>query len=244
MLGAQTSVIDSYLGWWRDAGFVDAVGDAPHDWFAKPVAQRPAEPAKMERSVTPPSAAPKAPAAAAPKSLTLPDSVVAFDQWLATAADVPGADWSARCLPTGPADAPLMILADVPDAEDVTAGTLFSGAAGRLLDAMLRAIGRSRGDVRIASIALTRPVAGRIDGAEAAALTAIARHHIALVRPRHLLLLGQQTSQLFTVENQPDVNQDGTTMVTLALHHPRLLLERPMLKRQAWDVLKTLKELG
>lgn len=172
------------------------------------------------------------------------DSVVALDQWLATAVDIPGADWSARCLPNGPADASLMILADVPDAEDVAGGALFSGAAGRLLDAMLSAIGRSRHDVRIASIALTRPVAGRIDGTETASLTAIARHHVTLVRPRHLLLLGQQASQLFAVENQPDVNQDGTTMVTLALHHPRLLLERPMLKRQAWDVLKTLKEPG
>ncbi len=244
MLGAQTSVIDSYLGWWRDAGFADGVGDTPHDWFAKPVAPLPTEPARMERSAPFPIAALTSPAAAAPKSLAIPDSSAAFDQWLATAANIPGADWSARCLPSGPADASLMILADVPDAEDVAAGALFSGAVGRLLDAMLGAIGRSRNDVRIASIALTRPVAGRIEGMEAAALTAIARHHVALVQPRHLLLLGQQTSQLFAAKNQPDVNQDGTTMVTLALHHPRLLLERPMLKRQAWDVLKTLKEPG
>ncbi len=178
----------------------------------------------------------------------MPDSVVAFDQWLGIATNIPGVDWSARCLPYGPADASLMILADGPDAEDVTAGALFSGAAGRLLDAMLSAIGRSRSDVRIASIALTRPVAGRIDGPEAAALTAIARHHVTLVQPRHLLLLGQQASQLFAAENQtpnqPNINQDGTTMVTLAIHHPRLLLERPLLKRQAWDVLKTLKEPG
>lgn len=244
MLRAQTSVIDSYLGWWREAGFVDAVGDAPHDWFAKPAVARAVEPARLERRTTPPSPAPRVPAAAAPKSLALPDNIAAFDQWIATAATIPGAEWSKRCLPTGPADASLMILADVPDPEDVAAGELFSGASGRLLDAMLGAIGRSRSDVRIASIALTRPVAGRIDGPEASALIGIARHHVALVQPRHLLLLGQQASILFTAENQPDVNQDGITMVTLAIHHPRLLIERPTLKRQAWEVLKILKEPG
>ncbi len=242
MNGAQSLAVESYLGWWRDAGLLDGVGDAPHDWFAKPAAfrrhDRPATEQCADQALVVPHVATIA------SLLSLPADLGAFDRWLGTATDLPGHDWSARCLPTGPANPPIMLLADVPDADDLATGTLFSGATGRLLDAMLAAIGRNRGDVRLASIALTRPVAGRLDGAEADQLVALARHHIALVRPRCLVLLGQQASQLIDAKSQPVVNQDGATVVSVAMHHPRLLLERPLLKRQAWEVLKHLKEPG
>lgn len=235
MLGAQTSAIDSYLGWWRDAGLADAVADQPCDWFAQATSPRAAE-RPLPRAA---DAGAQVQAPAAP----LPDTLAAFDAWLASSPDVPGANWSARCLPSGEARCRVMLLSDVPDAEDIAAGSLFAGGAGRLLDAILAAIGESRASVRLGSLSVTRPVAGRIAPPDAAALAMIARHHIALVRPRNLILLGQQTQQLLG-EIQPDVNQDGTTMVTIATHHPRLLLERPSIKRQAWDQLKSLRESG
>ncbi len=153
-----------------------------------------------------------------------------------------------RVLPTGPAAAPLMLIADVPDSADIEAGRLLSGAQGRLIDAMLAAIGLTRDTCRIASIGLTRPVGGRLDGADAERLVAIARHHVALVQPKAVLLLGQQSAQLIAGEaisptpRQHSLNHDGVKTASFAIHHPRLMLERPLLKRPAWEILKRVRE--
>jgi uracil-DNA glycosylase len=247
---SEQALIASYFGWWQNAGLVDPVGDRPCDWLLAPataptVARAPvAHTAKLVPIPPVRATGPRLPAPPQPLA-ALPATLVAFDSWLATSPDLPGADWSsARCLPAGPGNAALMILSDAPDLPDIATAQLFSGAAGRLLDAMLAAIGRTRADVRLASIALTRPVGGRLSGPECDRLLAIAQHHIALVRPTTLLLLGQQADQLLGGGSQRFVNHNGGIMAMHAIPHPRLLLDRPLLKRHAWDVLKTLKEPG
>ena len=206
-------------------------------------------------AVAPRSAAPHvaASATALPRvAVPMPNELVAFEEWLASTPDLPGAHWSPiRLMPQGPAGASLMILADAPDVADIESGQLASGPAGRLLDAMLAAIGLKRDAVRLGSLALTRPVGGRLDGEAATQLARIAAHHVRLARPQHILLLGQQTCQLMTGENVPpddhgqrEINLDGGKRAVSAIHHPRLLLERPLLKRSAWTVLKRLKELN
>jgi DNA polymerase len=180
----------------------------------------------------------------------LPGDLESFDAWLASRPLLPGALWSGPAvLPRGPVAAPLMILSDAPDIDDLREGALFAGAPGRLLDAMLSAIGLSREQVRIGSIAFTRPPAGRIEGADSDQLLAIARHHIGLAKPRHLLLLGQQTCSLLTGAvvppdglGQQQINLSGGMRAAIAIHHPRLLLKQPLLKRPAWTALKPLKE--
>lgn len=243
MIAAGAQAITSYLDWWSAAGLTDAVDDAPCAWLAPPVERgMPLATVAIQRSV----AAPVAPQSA---EAPLPADLAAFDAWLADAADLPGADWSARrILPAGPAAAPLMLLADVPEPADIEAGQLFSGKQGQLVDAMLAAIGLSRAQCRIGSVALTRPVGGRIDGAAAPRLSALARHHVALAAPRALLLLGQQSAQLVAQSAIPatpdkqDLNHNGVTTAAFAIHHPRLLLERPLLKRPAWETLKHIRE--
>lgn len=273
MNNAHSALISSYLAWWSDAGIIDAVGDGACDWLSMPAATvslisgetktgeikpRPSKLNDAGEAVPEPQAvsiaAPARSASVRPARVTvpMPNDLAAFDQWLGNTADLPGADWSAiRLLPHGPADAPLMVLADAPDLVDFDAGQLLSGAAGRLLDAMLAAIGLKRDAVRVGSMALTRPIGGRLEGDEAKQLARIAMHHIALARPRNILLLGQQTCQLLTGENvspdghgQREINLDGGKRAVSAIHHPRLLLERPLLKRPAWTALKRLKELN
>lgn len=246
MIGEQSRAIDSLLGWWADAGLIDAVSDQPCNWLAPVERAMPLSAVAIERPTPAPTAAYAAPAAL---DDGLPDDLAAFDQWLADSEALPGAAWSMRrVLPTGPANPPLMLLADVPESADIEAGTLFSGKQGQLINAMLSAIGLRREQCRIGSIALTRPLGGRIDGADAARLTAIARQHLALVQPRITLLLGQQSAQLIASEmvgaapRQLDLNHNGVTVAAFAMHHPRLLLERPLLKRPAWEVLKRARE--
>jgi uracil-DNA glycosylase len=218
----------SALEWWRDAGVDMLVEDEARDWLARP-APRPA-----------PEAAAPAVAAAAPE--TLPDTLDAFLAWrLGDAA--PEAEWMApRVAPAGPADAEWVIVTDVPEEDDPHA--LLGGAAGRLFDRMLAAIGLSRESVHVMSVAVARPLAGRIPPEEDARLADLARHQLGLLKPRRLLLLVQAASRVVpeasgSAEGNPlqDINHFGAKTLAVASYHPRFLLERPAMKSEAWKHL-------
>ena len=246
------ALVDSYLRWWRDAGAVDAVGDDPFDWRAvalpSPSVTRASPttsasmPAGRPVAATPPPLPTPAPAEAAP------GDIEAFDAWLAQA-EVAGGRDGRRILPTGPADAPLMLLGDLPDERDLVEGRLFAGEEGALLDAMLRAIGLERSQVRLATLATTRAPGGRLDPRSARELVDLAARHIAVARPKTLILMGQQTCEISTGTPlgvdiaQRDFNHPGVTVAPFAIHHPRMLLKQPVLKRQTWEVLKSVREL-
>ncbi len=156
-----------------------------------------------------------------------------------------------RILPQGPENAALMILTDMPDAGDLLTGTLLGGEPGAMLDRMLDALGRSRIECRTASITLTRPPGGMWPAMDETALRALALHHISIARPQHVLILGQLACRLLTGTDisadgsrQPKINHDGATMAVTAIHHPRIMLDRPALKRGAWAALQRLKENG
>lgn len=267
MFGGQTSIISSYLDWWAQAGLTDSVGDDATNWLAPMAMAAPASVVPsarlgeagetvIERRLSAPVPARRAPpvpsqALGSSELSQLPDDLASFDAWLSSDPNSPGGLWTGpRILPQGPIDAPLMVFSDVPDAEDFSAGQLFSGASGRLFDAMMAAIGLSRADIRLASISFTRPPAGRIEGPDSAQLLDLARHHIAIARPRNVLLIGQQSCTLLTGDvvpadgrGQRQINHSGANTAAFAIHHPRLLLKQPLLKRSAWTALKRLKEL-
>jgi len=218
----------SALEWWRDAGVDSLVADEPRDWLALPVAR-----------TTP---VPNTPAVASAPVEVLPDTIHGFLEWrLGDAA--PEADWhTPRIGPSGTVGADLMILTDMPEAEDTN--TLMTGAPGRLLDRMLAAIGESRDSVYLASLAAARPLAGRIPGDVEARLIQLARHHIALAAPKRLLLLGQAASRVRGTTNgsvlgnaEQDSKDFGPEMFVVASYHPRFLLERPAAKAEAWKHL-------
>jgi uracil-DNA glycosylase family 4 len=218
----------SALEWWRDAGVDMLVEDDVRDWLAR---------------TPPPAAAVTAETAvAAPVAETLPDTLEAFVAWRLSE-DAPEADWHAsRFTPTGPADAEWVLVTDVPEAED--SDMLMSGPTGRLLDKMLAAIGQSRESVHLLPLAWARPVTGRIAPDEEARLLELARHHLSLLAPKKLVLLGQSASRVLTETNGEsltnpirDVNHFGANILALASFHPRFLLERPAAKSEAWKHL-------
>ena len=245
----------STCDWWSLAGVDALVGEQPAGWLvappandaaatplnqkAKPETELPPLPAALQRQE-----APAAPEAKAP--VVFPGDWNEFQNWLATGADVPGSQWDARrILPTGRINAPLMLLTAWPEIDDQQSGTLFSGAAGQLLDAMLLAIGMTRGDCYIASLAVTRPAGGRCDGEDAMELDRLLWHHLRIARPDRLLLVGGDIARMAAGTSLPDargkllnVNQDGGKMETVAVAHPAMLLVRPAQKAAAWDSLK------
>lgn len=229
----------SALDWWHDAGVDLLVEDAARDWMApepsRPVVFAPA-------AISPkPGAGIVAPAPAT----QLPDTLEAFLAWRLSDAS-PEASWDGVSLTaTGPADARLMVLVDCPDRDDAEGGQILSGAPGRLFDRMLAAIGLSRDMVHIASVCTRRPLAGRAPADLDTRLAEIALHHVGLVGPRSLLLLGNAASravlgtELMTARghSHPVDHKSGKTSA-VASFHPRFLIEKPMAKAESWKDLQ------
>lgn len=225
------ATVASTLDWWRDAGVDVLVEDGPRDWLAGP-------------AVVPVEVA--APIAAT-ATAALPDTLTAFLDWRG-GADAPEAGWrGATIAASGPADAAVMVLADCPDRDDEPGCALLSGAAGRLFDRMLAAIGLTRAEVHVTAVCARRPLAGRMPGEVEARLGEIARHHVGLVAPKRLLLLGNAASRAVLATDmarargslRPFKHIGGETGV-VASFHPRLLLERPAQKAEAWKDLQLL----
>lgn len=231
-MGAETlqdwqGALRSALEWWEDAGVDTLVDEAPRDWLARIV------PAAQPQS---------SPAAVAAPVEVLPDTLDAFIAWRMGEA-APEAGWmTPRVAPAGPADAEWVIFTDMPEPDDTEA--LLGGPAGRLFDRMLAAIGLSRDSVYLASLAMARPITGRIPADQQARLVELARHHLGLLRPRKLLILGQATSCVLDETNSAagfnrshDVNHGGGTTRALATYHPRWLLDHAAAKQIVWKHL-------
>lgn len=219
----------SALEWWRDAGVDVLVADEPRDWLARrPPPDAVAAPLQVE---TP----------------ALPDTLDAFVAWR-TGSDAPEAGWNAPIIaPSGIAGASVMVIVDMPEAGDAESGTLVSGPCGRLLDRMLAAIGMDRANIYLTALALARPVTGTLPPDLDHQLAELTRHHVAIVAPKRLLLLGQSVSRAIL---GPDgarqrgrlhvINHQGTKFPAVASLHPRFLLERPVAKAESWKDLQLL----
>ena len=236
-------LIESALGWWADAGVDTAISETPRDWLAPPAPPPPAIAAPAART---PDAAPS------PVTAAMPNDLAALHTLLAEGAYAPAAaPPRLRVAPSGDPASGLMIIADMPDAPDVAAGHLLAGETRRLFDAMLAAMGRSRDTVYLAALSPARISGGRIDAALATPLTALMRRHIALVAPRAVMLLGDETCRaLLGVERgqargEPggalrELNHDGGTVPAIAIVHPRFLLRHPAAKAEAWTEMRRL----
>jgi len=221
-------MVASALEWWHDAGVDTLVEDTPRDWLAGPAALPiPAEPVVAAAG--------------------LPDDFEAYLGWR-RGADAPEAGWRGMSVEaSGPARADVMVLVDCPERDDDAAGLLTKGAAGALFERMLAAVGLSREVVHIASVCVRRPPPGRIGADVEARLGELALHHVALVAPKRLLLLGDAASRavlgtnvMASRDGLRTVNHKGGTTGVVASFHPRLLLERPAAKAEAWKHLQAL----
>ncbi|HEX5318198.1 MAG TPA: uracil-DNA glycosylase [Stellaceae bacterium] len=153
----------------------------------------------------------------------------------------------------GNAAAPVLIVGEAPGADEDRLGKPFVGRAGQLLDRMLAAIGMDRDGVQITNVIYWRPPGNRKPtAAEIATCLPFVLRHVALARPKVLVLAGgTAASTLLPVS-------DGITRLrgrwfdlavpgldapvpTLPMFHPAFLLRSPERKRDAWRDLLALK---
>jgi DNA polymerase len=150
-------------------------------------------------------------------------------------------------LGVGPRRADWLVIGEAPGAEEDRRGEPFVGAAGQLLDAMLRAIGLDRRtNVYIANVLKSRPPNNRDPRPEevAACLPYLIRQ-IALLQPTIMLAVGRIAAQNLLGTDAPlgrlrgRVHQFGERQTPLVVtYHPAYLLRTPADKRKAWEDLK------
>lgn len=127
----------------------------------------------------------------------------------------------------------------------------MSGAAGRLFDRMLAAIGRDRSSVYLVPLCAARPAAARIAPEIEARLGELLAHHIALASPKRVLLMGNAPSRamlgldfLRARGSLRPVNHEAGiirgSFEAVATFHPRFLIEQPAKKAEAWKDLQML----
>ena len=150
-------------------------------------------------------------------------------------------------LGVGPQRSDWLVIGEAPGAEEDRRGEPFVGAAGQLLDAMLRAIGLDRkNNVYIANVLKSRPPNNRDPRPEevAACLPYLVRQ-IALLEPRIMLAVGRIAAQNLLGTDAPlgrlrgRVHCFGERNTPLVVtYHPAYLLRTPGDKRKAWEDLK------
>jgi uracil-DNA glycosylase len=259
------------LRWLVEAGADEAIGETPLDRFAAlppppPVAAPTAKTAARAAPALAPTqtipaptlAAPqpaaqaelaaRAAAAAAQSLAELQAALAAFEgcSLKATATNLVFAD--------GNPAAPVMLMGDAPRADDDRFGSPFAGDAGKLLDRMLAAIGFDRGNVYIANLIAWRPPADRQPtAAEIAACLPFARRHIALARPKLLVLFGDLAARSLLGTAESIIRLRGrwktyedpalpAPIPVLATFHPWYLLKQPLQKRDSWSDLLSIKQ--
>jgi DNA polymerase len=256
-----------------DWGADEALEDAPPDRARAPAAPRPeavpdrASPAPAAthapvgiRAASPVPAAPRTTAVPAPVTARAAAAAASAQTLEALRDAIANFDGSALretatnlVFAEGAPASGLMMIGEAPGADEDRLGRPFVGQSGQLLDRMLASVGLSReGGFYITNILPWRPPGNRTPtDAEIALFLPFVMRHIALVRPRHVVLLGGVSAKAMLRAKEGitrlrgrwhQVEVDGLgSLPMLATLHPAYLLRTPAAKRDAWADLLLLR---
>jgi uracil-DNA glycosylase len=229
--------IAAVLEWWQAAGISHAFIDEPQDWLAPPEPVIPAR--KAPQPALP--AEPEAPPLGGERA-SWPTDLAAFGAWWMTEPTLSAIASPSRVPPRGAASPELMVLVAMPEAED--ADRLLSGPYGRLVSGIARALSIGEDALYFAAALPGHMVLPDWGALQAAGLPAIVQHHVALVRPARLLVLGAGDI-LPLLGHAPAQASPGVhtlsagdmTIPALASFAPDALLARWQLRAQLWRAL-------
>lgn len=248
--------IDSYIEFWGLSGVEYGFEGATSNWFELSkqvnVAQQNSPPKRYFEA-----AEVKLPAHELPKSSFVsqdqwPDNLETLQSQIATGVAFPGNTHGRKiAVPSGTMNPLLMIVGDLPEIDDIEAGSLKDGGTGRIATAMAKAAGIAADQIYYIALATTRPGTGALPDEHKVHLLAFFRHCLAVVKPQALLVLGPAAAQmLFDADfmtlrgNLQNINHDGGNVAAVTTFHPRTLMSNPALKAAAWQDLQMLAKKG
>tara|TARA_B100000686_G_scaffold343442_1_gene424295 strand:- start:394 stop:1224 length:831 start_codon:yes stop_codon:yes gene_type:complete len=154
----------------------------------------------------------------------------------------------------GNPEADVMLVGEAPGADEDRSGLPFVGVAGQLLDRMLAAIELDRTSVYITNLLFWRPPGNRNPtNEEIEQCLPLVQRHIALIRPRILVLVGSISAK--TLLRRPEgitrlrgrwydyeLAEPKGSIATTCIFHPAFLLRQPKNKREAWNDLIAIRK--
>ncbi|KYC29119.1 putative phage SPO1 DNA polymerase-related protein, uracil-DNA glycosylase family [Sterolibacterium denitrificans] len=241
----------------RRAAMLREMGLAPLWKLRQPSAQASGESADAPQvdAPAPAQAVPQVQVAAEPTTATASGderaSAIAVMDWAQLRASVAACracdlckDRQQAVLGVGDETADWLFVGEGPGAEEDRRGEPFVGQAGKLLDAMLAAIGLQRGrDVYIANAVKCRPAGNRTPTAEEmAACRPYLERQIALLQPRLIVALGRPAAQTL-LQSEIKISAargrlfDRAGIPVVITYHPAYLLRTLNDKAKAWEDL-------
>lgn len=142
----------------------------------------------------------------------------------------------------------LVILTDMPSADDDACGKILSGATGELMDKMLSAIGMSRDNVSITPMLFWRTPGGRTPTREEIDLARpFVDRIIEMLAPRVILTLGSlpalEFAQVQLAREHGKIIDLANGVKLIAMYHPNYIMLKPSAKRDAWDALQDAQKM-
>lgn len=228
--------VDAAFDWWRDAGVDCAFVDEPQDWLA---AARPAPPPSIQQR----KAAEQNAVAAVPPiggdRAGWPTELAAFAPWWLSEPTLAPAGLQ-RVPPQGPVEAKLMVLVAMPEEGD--SERLLAGRGGKMLDALLAAIGLSRDQIYLASVLPARIAVPDWVELKERRLGDVMAHHVALARPERLLVFGRSLVSALVDNDSPHslsslrtLNHEGGSTLAISTYDLEALLAKPAFKASLWN---------
>jgi hypothetical protein len=222
--------------WWRDAGVDCTYSEEPRGWLAGDEAAAP-EPARAE------------PARAAPAQPTLPpiggdragwpQDLAAFGRWWLEEPSLDQGGTHPRIAPRGAANAELMLLVPMPEADDRDA--LLAGPQGRLLASFALAAGLAPDAVTIAAALPRHAPMPDWRALAARGYGEVLLHLLALAGPKRLIVFGRDVLPLLRhdpPQGAPAVSEltiQDRPMPLLSTYSPGRLLENARLRAGLWQ---------
>lgn len=268
--GTEREAALAALRWLVEAGADEAVEETAADRYAVPAPPVAAAAAPALRPPAPPASGPPArfaapeppptwtPAATPPAAA---EALVADARAAAAAAaDLPALHAAIRAFEgcplkksatktvifRGNPEARVMLIGEAPGRDEDLQGEPFVGAAGKLLDAMLRWAGFGLDEVFVTNVLFWRPPGNRTpEQREIAVCLPFVERQIELLHPRYLMLIGNVSTKSLLARSEGITRLRGrwfpyqhegmaAPIPAMAALHPAYLLRQPAQKRQAW----------
>ena len=198
-----------------------------------------APPLEVHQHTLPPPAPP--PPQIAAQRDQWPQDLSGFAAWWLSEPTLDGGQISDRIAPRGPSGAPLMVLVDQP--ESVDAHSLLAGEQGRMVGAILAALGIDPEQTYFASLLPRHTPMADWAALGEAGLGELALHHIALAAPQRVISFGPHVSSLLghdrtkNAEPLPQFYHVGASIPALAAPGLNTLMARPRGKAVLWQAL-------